>query len=255
MDISKTVAVVTGGASGLGEATVERLIAGGGKAAIFDRDEDKGQALAGRHPGKAIFCKVDVADEESSIAAVAATMEAFGAIHICVNCAGVGGAARTVGKNGPMPLKDFERIIRINLIGTFNISRLAGAEMLKNQPNDDGERGLIVNTSSLAGYEGQMGQVAYAASKAGVIGMTLPMVRDFSQFGVRVMTIAPGLFGTPLLLAAPQEMKDKLVSGLEFPKRMGLPAEFAALVAHMVENAYLNGEVIRLDAGTRAAPR
>ena len=255
MDIKDIVAVVTGGASGLGEAVVERLIAGGGKVAIFDMSEEKGHALAAKHAGSAIFAKVDVADEASTTAGIAATLEAFGKIQICVNCAGIGGAGRTVGRGGPLPLADFERIIRVNLIGTFNVSRLAAAEMLKGEPNADGERGVIVNTSSLAGYEGQMGQVAYAASKAGVIGMTLPMTRDFSQFGVRVCAIAPGLFATPLVVAAPEEMKQKLVSGLEFPKRMGAPPEFAALVAHIVENAYLNGEVIRLDAGTRAAPR
>lgn len=255
MEINNTVAIVTGGASGLGEAVVERLIAGGGKVAIFDRDEEKGQALAAKHAGKAIFAKVDVADEASAMAGVAATVEAFGGVQICVNCAGIGAAARIVGRNGPMPLADFERIIRVNLVGTFNISRLAVAEMLKGEPNADGERGVVVNTSSLAGLEGQMGQIAYAASKAGVIGMMLPMVRDLSQFGVRVCTIAPGLFATPLVNAAPEEMKAKLVAGLEFPKRMGAPSEFAALTAHIVENAYLNGETIRLDAGTRAPPR
>ena len=256
MDIKDSVAVVTGGASGLGEATVERLIAGGGKVAIFDRDDARGQALAAKHAGKAIFAKVDVADEESAMAGIAATVAAFGGVQICVNCAGVGAAARIVGRNGPMPLKDFERIIRINLTGTFNISRLAAAEMLKGPlRGPDGERGVIVNTSSLAGQEGQMGQVAYAASKAGVIGMMLPMVRDLSQFGVRVCTIAPGLFATPLVAGAPEELKEKLVSSLEFPKRMGAPSEFAALAAHIVENTYLNGEVIRLDAGTRAPPR
>ena len=256
MDIKGTVAVVTGGASGLGEAVAERLIAGGGKVAIFDLDEAKGQALEAKHEGAAVFARVDVADEESATAGVAAAVQAFGGVQICVNCAGVGAAARIVGRSGPMPLKDFERIIRVNLVGTFNIARLAAAEMLKGEPRGaDGERGVIVNTSSLAGLEGQMGQVAYAASKAGVIGMMLPMVRDLSQFGVRVCTIAPGLFNTPLVAGAPEEIKAKLVSTLEFPKRMGEPAEFAALVAHIVENAYLNGETIRLDAGTRAPPR
>ena len=256
MDIRDSTAVVTGGASGLGEATVERLITGGGRAAIFDLDEARGQALAAKHAGKAIFAKVDVADEESAVAGVAATVQAFGGVQICVNCAGIGAAARIVGRNGPMPLKDFERIIRVNLVGTFNISRLAAAEMLKGEPRGaDGERGVIVNTSSLAGLEGQMGQVAYAASKAGVIGMMLPMVRDLSQFGVRVCTIAPGLFATPLVAGAPEELKAKLVASLEFPKRMGEPSEFAALAAHIVENPYLNGDVIRLDAGTRAPPR
>jgi len=256
MDIKDSVAIVTGGASGLGEATTLRLIAGGGKVAIFDVDEARGQALAAEYPGQAIFAKVDVADEASAMAGVAATVQAFGGVQVCVNCAGVGAAARIVGRNGPMPLKDFERIIRINLTGTFNISRLAAAEMLKGEPRGaDGERGVIVNTSSLAGFEGQMGQVAYAASKAGVIGMMLPMVRDLAQFGVRVCTIAPGLFATPLMNGAPEELKAKLVASLEFPKRMGMPSEFAALAGHIIENPYLNGEVIRLDAGTRAPPR
>jgi NAD(P)-dependent dehydrogenase (short-subunit alcohol dehydrogenase family) len=255
MDINGSVAVVTGGASGLGEAVVERLIAGGGRAAIFDMNDAKGQALAARHAGKAIFAKVDVGDEASAKAGVAAALEAFGRIDICVNCAGIGGAARTVGRNGPMPLEQFERIIRVNLIGTFNTTRLAAAEILKNQPNGDGERGVIIHTSSLAGFDGQMGQVAYSASKAGVIGMVLPMTRDFSQFGVRVCAIAPGMFDTPLMGGAPEEMKQALVQTVEFPKRMGQPREFAALVAHIVENAYINGEVIRLDGGTRAAPR
>jgi NAD(P)-dependent dehydrogenase (short-subunit alcohol dehydrogenase family) len=255
MDIKDSVAVVSGGASGLGEAVVERLIAGGGKAAIFDMNEDKGRALAAKHAGKAVFARVDVGDEASAMAGIAVALETFGRIDICVNCAGIGGAGRTVGRDGPLPLASFERIIRVNLIGTFNIARLAAAEMLKNTPNADGERGVIVNTSSMAGLEGQMGQVAYSASKAGVIGMTLPMTRDFAQFGVRVCAIAPGLFDTPLVAGAPEEMKQKLVAGMEFPKRMGAPPEFAALAAHIVENPYLNGEVIRLDAGTRAAPR
>ena len=255
MDIKDSVAVVTGGASGLGEAVVERLIAQGGKAAIFDMNEERGQALAQKHAGRAVFARVDVADEASAMAGIAKALEALGQIRICVNCAGIGGVGRTVGRGGPLPLAEFERIIRVNLIGTFNVARVAAAEMLKTEPNSDGERGVIVNTSSLAGLEGSMGQVAYSASKAGVIGMTLPMTRDFSQFGVRVCAIAPGLFATPLVAGAPEEMKQKLVAGLEFPKRMGDPAEFAALVAHIVENAYLNGEVIRLDAGTRGAPR
>jgi NAD(P)-dependent dehydrogenase (short-subunit alcohol dehydrogenase family) len=218
-------------------------------------NEAKGQALAARHAGKAIYAKVDVGDEASAAAGIAATLQAFGKIQICVNCAGIGGAGRTVGRDGPLPLASFERIIRVNLIGTFNVARLAAAEILKNEPNADGERGVIVNTASIAGYDGQMGQVAYSASKGGVIGMTLPMTRDFAQFGVRVCTIAPGLFDTPLLGAAPEEMRQKLVSTVEFPKRMGAPREFAALVVHIVENAYLNGEVIRLDAGTRPAAR
>jgi NAD(P)-dependent dehydrogenase (short-subunit alcohol dehydrogenase family) len=257
MRIENSVAIVTGGASGLGEATVRRLIAGGGKVAIFDLNGAAGQALAGEHPGSAIFARVDVAGEDSAVAGVAATLEAFGAVHICVNCAGVPGKiGRIVGRSGPMALADFVSTLTINLVGTFNICRLAAAEMLKNEPDaETGERGVIINTSSLAGVEGQMGQIPYAASKAGVIGMMLPMVRDLSQFGVRVNTIAPGLFETPMGAGAPPEVKEKLISTLEFPKRMGAPAEYAALAAHLIENSYINGEMIRIDAGTRAPPR
>jgi len=257
MDIKDKVAIVTGGASGLGEAAVERFIAAGGKVAIFDLNDEKGQALAGKHPGKAIYARVDVSDEASAVAGVAATVAAFGAVHVVVNCAGIPGKlGRIVGKGGPMALADFTKVINVNLIGTFNVDRLAAAEMLKNEPDaETGERGVIVNISSLAGIEGQMGQISYAASKAGVIGLMLPMVRDLSQFGVRVMTVAPGLFETPMGAGAPPEVKERLIGTLEFPKRMGLPKEFASLVAHIVENSYLNGEVIRIDAGTRAPPR
>lgn len=257
MDINNSVAVVTGGASGLGEATVERLLSGGGRVGIFDLNEGRGRALAAKHPGRAVFARVDVSDEAQVSAGIAAVKEAFGAIHICVSCAGIPGfLGRTVSKKGPFPLAEFTKVVTVNLIGTFNVARLVAAEILKNAPmGRSGERGVIVNTSSLAAFEGQMGQCAYAASKAGVIGLTLPMTRDFSQFGVRVCAIAPGLFETPMGADVPQEVKERLVSTLEFPKRMGDPAEFAALVAHIVENAYLNGEVIRIDAGTRAPPR
>jgi NAD(P)-dependent dehydrogenase (short-subunit alcohol dehydrogenase family) len=257
LDIANKVAVVTGGASGLGEGTVERIVKGGGKAVIFDLDATKGEALAARLGDNALFAKVDVADEASTQAGVAAALEKFGAIHVCVNCAGIPGrVGRVVGKQGPMPLADFEKVIRVNLIGTFNVTRLTVAEMLKNAPDPQtGERGVVINTASLAGLEGQMGQVSYAASKAGVIGMMLPLVRDLSQFGVRVLTIAPGLFETPMGAGAPPELNEKLISTLEFPKRMGQPSEFASLVAHLIENSYLNGELIRIDAGTRAPPR
>lgn len=257
MDIKDKVAVITGGASGLGEATAERILASGGRVAIFDLDEQRGQALAAKHPNRALFAKVNVASEADAQSAFAQVRDTFGAVHICVNCAGVPGkSGRIVGKNGPMALADFSRVVEINLIGTFNICRLAAAEMLKNEPiGEDGERGVIVNTSSLAGLEGQMGQISYAASKAGVIGMMLPMVRDLSQWGVRVCTIAPGLFDTPMGAGTPPEIKKMLVATLEAPKRMGHPREFAALAAHIVENPYLNGEIIRIDAGTRAPPR
>lgn len=257
MDIRDKVAIVTGGASGLGEATVLRIAAAGGKAVIFDLDETRGEAVTAKAGGAVLFAGVDIADEAAVQAGIAKAREAFGAVHICVNCAGIPGrSGRVVGRKGPMPLADFEQVIRVNLIGTFNVVRLAAAEMLKNAPDaHTGERGVIVNTSSLAALEGQMGQVAYAASKAGVIGMMLPLVRDLSQFGVRVLTVAPGLFDTPMGAGAPPELQEKLVATLEFPKRMGRPEEFASLVGHLVENAYLNGEVIRIDAGTRAPPR
>jgi NAD(P)-dependent dehydrogenase (short-subunit alcohol dehydrogenase family) len=257
MNINGKVAIVTGGASGLGEATVERIVQAGGKAAIFDLDAVKGQALVDRLGSNAVFAKVDVADEASTQAGIALALSAFGGINICVNCAGIPGRiGRVVSKNGPMPLADFEKVVRINLIGTFNVTRLAAAEMLKNQPDPQtAERGVIINTASLAAMEGQMGQISYAASKAGVIGMMLPLVRDLSQFGVRVLTVAPGLFETPMGAGAPPEIKEKLIATLEFPKRMGQPSEFANLIAHLVENSYLNGEVIRIDAGTRAPPR
>ena len=256
MDVKNKVAVVTGGASGLGEATVERLVADGARVAIFDLNVERGQALAEKHQGSALFCKVNVADEASVVAGVAATKEAFGAIHICVNCAGIPVIGRIVGRDGPHDYDAFKRVIDVNLNGTFNVCRLTAAEMLKNEPiGEDGERGVIVNTSSMAGIEGQMGQCAYAASKAGIIGLILPMTRDLAQFGVRVTAIAPGLFETPLVSAAPEKVRDKLISELEFPKRMGAPAEFASLVAHIVQNAYINGELIRLDGGVRARPR
>jgi len=257
VNISGKVAIVTGGASGLGEATVEAFVAAGGNAVIFDLDANKGEALAARLQGHAVFAKVDVADEPSAQAGIATALARFGNIHVCVNCAGIPGRlGRVVSKKGPMPLADFESVIRVNLIGTFNVTRLAAAQMLNNEPDPDtGERGVIVNTASLAALEGQMGQISYAASKAGVIGMMLPLVRDLSQFGVRVLTVAPGLFETPMGAGAPPEVKERLVGTLEFPKRMGRPPEFASLVRHLVENAYLNGEVIRIDAGTRAPPR
>jgi NAD(P)-dependent dehydrogenase (short-subunit alcohol dehydrogenase family) len=257
MDIRNSVAVVTGGASGLGEATVERLLGAGARVGIFDLNEERGRALAAKHAGRAAFARVDVADEASAVAGIAAVENAFGALHICVNCAGIPGfVGRTVSKKGPFPLAEFAKVVQINLIGTFNVARLAAAEMLKNDPiGPSGERGVIINTASLAAFDGQMGQTAYSASKAGVVGLTLPMTRDLSQFGVRVCAIAPGLFETPMGAGVPPEVKTRLVDTLEFPKRMGEPAEFAALAAHLIENSYLNGTVIRIDAGTRAPPR
>jgi NAD(P)-dependent dehydrogenase (short-subunit alcohol dehydrogenase family) len=257
MDPRGKVAIVTGGASGLGEATVDRLVAMGAKVAAFDLNVELGAKLHERHDRNVMHFAVDVASEDQVSSAIAEAVTQMGPIYMTVNCAGVPGKpGRIVGKTGPLPLHEFEKTLRVNLVGTFNVCRLTAAQMVRNTPlSETGERGVIVNVSSLAGIEGQMGQICYAASKAGVIGMMLPLVRDLSQFNIRTCTIAPGLFETPMGSGTPDEIKAKLVSQLEFPKRMGKPSEFAALVTHIVENQYLNGELIRIDAGTRAPPR
>lgn len=257
MEINGITAVVTGGASGLGEATVMRLRDLGARVAVLDRDTERGEALAARDPQHLRFYAVDVADEAQVTAALADAAERFGPLRALVSCAGIPGkAGRIVGKNGPLSLADFERTLRVNLVGTFNVCRLVADRMVRNEPQaDTGERGVIVNVSSLAGLEGQMGQICYAASKAGVIGMMLPMVRDLSQFDIRVCTIAPGLFETPMAAGTPEAVRKMLVATLESPRRLGRPSEFADLAAHILSNAYLNGELIRLDAGTRAPPR
>ena len=256
MKLSNKVAVVSGGASGLGEATVERLLDGGARVAILDRNADLGRALADRHRGKAIFIETDVKSAESAEAAFSRILKEFGRLDICVCCAGIGGFAATVDENGPMPLSEFDRIVDVNLRGTFNIARLAAAAMTKGEPDPEtGERGVIVFTASIAGLEGQAGMVAYSVSKAGIVGMVLPLARDLAPLGIRVMGIAPGLYDTPMTSGMPVPYRDYLISTLEFPKRGGQPPEFAALVAHIIDNEYLNGEVIRIDAGTRAPPR
>jgi NAD(P)-dependent dehydrogenase (short-subunit alcohol dehydrogenase family) len=256
MRLEGTVAIVTGGASGLGEATVRTLLAGGARAAILDRPQSPGEQLARElGAGKALFAPADVTSADEVSRAVAATCAAFGAIHIAVNCAGVGVAMKTVSKQGPMPLEMFTKVIEINLIGTFNVIRLAAAEMAKNQPNEEGERGVIINTASIAAFDGQIGQAAYSASKGGVVGMTLPIARDLSPLGIRVMTIAPGTFDTPMLALLPQAQRDALGAAIPFPSRLGRPSEFAALARHIVENPMLNGGTIRLDGALRMAPR
>ncbi|HKJ73882.1 MAG TPA: SDR family NAD(P)-dependent oxidoreductase [Alphaproteobacteria bacterium] len=256
MNLANKVAVVSGGASGLGAATAERLLSGGAKVAILDRNADLGRALADHHRGKALFIQTDVASAESAEAAFEKVAGEFGRVDICVGCAGIGGFTPTLTDGAPLPLSDFETILDVNLVGTFNIARLAAAAMAKNEPDTDtGERGVIVLTASIAGLEGQAGMVSYSVSKAGIIGMILPLTRDLSPLGIRVMGIAPGLYDTPLTADMPQPFRDYLISTLEFPKRGGQPPEFSALVAHIIDNGYLNGEVIRIDAGTRAPPR
>jgi NAD(P)-dependent dehydrogenase (short-subunit alcohol dehydrogenase family) len=253
MELQGQAALVSGGASGLGAATAEALAKAGAKVAILDRNEAQAREVAERIGGLALAC--DVAEAASAEAAFAAARAQHGPARLLVNCAGVGTAGRVVGREGPLPLDAFERVIRINLIGTFNLLRLAAAEMSALDPLADGERGVIVNTASVAAYEGQIGQAAYAASKAGVVGLTLPAARELARAGVRVVTIAPGLIETPMFNGLPDEVRDALAASVPFPQRLGLPGEYAALVLHIAANRYLNGETIRLDGALRMAPR
>nr|WP_293843118.1 3-hydroxyacyl-CoA dehydrogenase [uncultured Arsenicibacter sp.] len=256
--IEKT-ALVTGGASGLGEATVRLFHEQGANVVIVDLNETRGMALAAELGERARFARTNVADEADVQAAVDLALTTFGGIHIAVNCAGVAEARKTIGKvdgvYGPHSLAAFERTIKVNLIGSFNVIRLAAFAMEKNAPNDEGERGVIINTASVAAYDGQIGQAAYSASKGGIVGMTLPIARDLAKSGIRVMTIAPGLFETPLLAGLPEEARISLGQQVPFPSRLGRPQEYAMLARSIVENPMLNGEVIRLDGAIRMAPK
>jgi NAD(P)-dependent dehydrogenase (short-subunit alcohol dehydrogenase family) len=253
MKLAGAAAIVTGGGSGLGKATAEAFAARGARVAVFDRNGEAAEAVAKAIGGLALAG--DVADSASAEAALAHAAAAHGPARILVNCAGVGTAKRVVGRDGPQPLGDFETVIRVNLIGTFNMIRLFAAAASRLEPLDGGERGIVVNTASVAAYEGQVGQAAYSASKGGVVAMTLPIARELAQFGVRVNSIAPGLFLTPMLLGLPQAAQDSLGQSVPFPARLGEPAEYAALAAFIVENPYLNGETIRIDGALRMAPR
>ncbi|HUS23603.1 MAG TPA: 3-hydroxyacyl-CoA dehydrogenase [Candidatus Binatia bacterium] len=255
MNVKDSIFIVTGGASGLGAATARQLAKAGGKLVIADLNEAAGNALVQELGGQARFARCDVSSEADAQGAVTVAMHAFGAVHGLVNCAGVATPGKTLGKEGPLSLAAFNKVIQINLVGTFNMIRLAAQEMAKNPGNDGGERGVIVNTASVAAYEGQIGQPAYAASKAGVVGLTLPIAREFARSGIRVCTIAPGLFETPMMAGLPQEAQDSLGRSVPFPPRLGRPAEYAALVQHIVENAMLNGETIRLDGALRMQPK
>lgn len=256
MDIQGKVAVVTGGASGLGAATAKKIIARGGKVAILDLNDDYARQLANQLGNNAFSIQCNVAEEQAVQQAIDTVMNHFGEIHINVNCAGIGAAAKTVGRDGPLPLEHFNLVIQINLIGTFNTLRLCAANMQQNNPcTDDGEKGVIVNTASVAAFDGQIGQVAYSASKGGVVGMTLPVARDLAREGIRCCTIAPGVFETPMMTGAPDKVRLPLIDSVQFPKRLGTADEYAILVQHIVENSYLNGETIRLDGGIRMAPR
>ena len=253
MQANGLAAVVTGGASGLGAATAERLAGLGCRVAVMDINQAAAQEVAARIGGIGIAC--DVADAASAEAAMAAARAAHGVVRILVSCAGIGNAGRIVGRDGPLALDAFERVIRVNLIGTFNMLRLAAAEMSNAEPLEEGERGVIINTASIAAYEGQVGQAAYAASKGGVASLTLPAARELARAGVRVMTIAPGLFHTPMVAQLPPEIQASLGAGIPYPPRLGRPDEYAALVEHIVANRFLNGEVIRLDGALRMPPR
>ena len=255
MQTKDCIAFVTGGASGLGEATVRTTIEGGGRAVIVDRPNSNGEAVAKGFGDRALFAPADVTSESEVNAALDAAIGRFGSINAVVNCAGIGTANRTVTKAGPFPLDLFEITIKVNLIGTFNVIRLAAQRMSTNERNDEGERGVIVNTASVAAFDGQIGQAAYSASKGGIVGMTLPVARDLAELGIRVMTIAPGIFDTPLLATLPEPVRISLGKQVPFPPRLGRSEEYAALVLHIVENVMLNGETIRLDGAIRMSPR
>lgn len=256
LDIQNKVGLVTGGASGLGEATVRNLVQNGANVIIADLQEEKGQSLANELGSDQVqFIKTDVTDEQSVQSTLEQVKNTFGDLHIVVNCAGIGAAKKTVSSKGVHDLESFQKVIQVNLVGTFNMIRLAADQMTANEPSDEGERGVIINTASVAAYEGQVGQAAYSASKGGIVGMTMPIARDLSPHGIRVMTIAPGLFDTPLFASLPEKARDALGAMTPFPSRLGYPSEYAKLAESIVENPMLNGEVIRLDGAIRMQPK
>ncbi len=255
MKIAGSTTVITGGASGLGRATAERLLGGGGRVALLDLPTSPGAQVAQAMGQDALFAACDVTKAEEVTAGLDAAIKRFGSVHALVNCAGIGTAEKTFGKRGPADLGKFARTIQINLIGTFNCIRLAAAHIAQNQPSADGERGVIINTASVAAFDGQIGQAAYSASKGGVVGMTLPIARDLAELGIRVCTTAPGLFDTPMMATLPEPARTSLGKQVPFPPRLGQPAEYAALAVHIMENVMLNGETIRLDGAIRMQPR
>jgi len=256
MLLKDKVAFITGAASGLGRATAENFIAAGANVMIFDLNEENAEKTASELGDNATFAAGDVANADAVSAAIDKTLSQYGALHININSAGIGAASRTLGRDGPMDLKMFEFVIRVNLVGTFNCLRLCANAMQSNEPvTEDGERGVIVNVASVAAFDGQIGQAAYSASKAGVAGMTLPIARDLSRSGIRIATIAPGIFETPMMEFAPPQVRQPLVDMTQFPKRLGNPSEFAQTAAYIVECGYINGEVIRLDSSIRMAPK
>jgi NAD(P)-dependent dehydrogenase (short-subunit alcohol dehydrogenase family) len=255
MELRTVKAVVTGGASGLGRSTAERLVAAGASVAVLDRPASAGLDVAKAIGPQAVFTPADVTSADEVSAALQTAADRFGGVNVLVNCAGIGTPMKTFGRGGSAKLEEFTRVIQVNLIGTFNCIRLVAAIMAKNTPSAEGERGVVINTASVAAFDGQIGQAAYSASKGGIVGMTLPVARDLAELGIRVMTIAPGIFDTPLLSTLPDPVRVSLGKQVPFPQRLGRPAEFAALALHIIENAMLNGETIRLDGAIRMQPR
>ena len=255
MDLANAKAVITGGASGLGLATAERVVAAGGRVALLDVNEEQGNASAGALGDRAVFIKTDVSDEAAVKDAIEAAAGNMDGITLAVNCAGIATAGRALGRDGPWPTELFNRVIQINLVGTFNVTKEAAAVMQHNEPDANGDRGVVVSTASIAAFEGQIGQAAYSASKGGVVGMMLPLAREFAQFGIRVNTIAPGIFLTPMMAGMPEEVQASLGKQVPYPQRLGRPEEYASTVAYIYENAYVNGETIRVDGAIRMQPK
>lgn len=255
MDLTSAKAVITGGASGLGFATAERVIAAGGHAVLLDINEEQGAASVGQLGERSLFVRTDVADEGAVKAAIQSASEFMGGITLAVNCAGVATAGRTLGRDGPWPSENFNRVIQINLVGTYNVTKEAAAVMQLNEPNAEGERGVVISTASVAAFEGQIGQAAYSASKGGVVGMMLPLAREFAQFGIRVNTIAPGIFMTPMMAGMPDDVQDSLGKQIPFPPRLGRPEEYADTAAFIYGNPVVNGETIRIDGAIRMQPK
>lgn len=253
MKLEQVKAVITGGVSGLGLGVAKHFTAAGGKVALLDINDDAGARVSGEL--QAPYFRTDVSSESEVKASLADARDEMGGLNVAVNCAGILGAGRVLGREGPMDLSFFSTVVRVNLVGSFNVAKAAADLMQHNEPGEDGDRGVIINTASVAAYEGQIGQAAYSASKGGVVGMTLPIARELARFGIRMMTIAPGIFWTPMVDGLPEQIQESLAASIPFPQRLGKPEEFAAMAAHIVENAYLNGATIRLDGATRLAPK